>query len=529
MTRSLRSLLAATACGLMTTAAAASAQTQPAVPPTDLPGAVTEVLRPAPASTTAATAPGVLQLAAAARVTAGSIGGYAVDPSGTRSSSSPQGASRLSLRGDLDSGERWGDWSAKARLGGDFVTGTFAGKQTLQGDQLPASRLDMALLTDAWAGIALKNQVDVRAGVMTSHWGMGLVAHDGAQAFDGRRQDWFSLPSTGDRVARAMVIAQPFGLKEHALRGLVLAAAVDRVIEDANASRAAGDVANQGSLAARWYLASQQWLGLYYLYREQSYASGRWLHAHVLDGTFDLDFSKDGQGLRLQAEAAAILGTSNLGPTPEYPQHNVRQGAAVARARYDIGALRLEFDAGWLSGDDQLDDGTRSAFKANPNYQQGIILFSQVLATQSGRARLTASNLQYMAQPAQDIDQLATKGSVTSAVTFFPKIGWKHSDLLEVYGGVLFALAPAIPIDPFSTTTSGGGQPRNFLGNIPTSSQLGSEFDLGVASTFSRASLPLAFQVRAEYGVLLPGGALAGLNSPIQGGRLTLAFLPSVR
>ncbi len=528
LTRHLRSFLAVALAGVLT---AAAAWAQPAPAPADLPLAATPAAVAAVPVAVAAPGPApefaVVQLSAAARATASTVSGYAVDPSGARSSSDPQQSSRLSLRADLDTGERWGPWSVKGRLGGDVATGTFAGKPTLQGDQLPGSRFDNALVTDAWAGIALKNLLEVRAGVMASHWGMGLIAHDGGQAFDARRNDWFSLPTLVDRVARAMLIVQPFGRQASSLRGLILAAAADRVIEDPTGSRAANDTANQGLFAARWYAAHNQWAGLYYVYRDQTYATGRFLHAHVIDATFDFDFSHDGHGLRLQGEGAAILGTTSLAPTADFAQHDVRQGAFVGRARYDMRPIRFELDAGWLSGDDQLDNGSLSAFKANPNYQQGILLFSQVLATQSGRARGTASNLQYMGQPAQDLDHLATGGSVTSAVTVFPKMGWKCSDLLEVYGGALFAFAPAIPIDPFTTTTSGGGQPRNFLGKAPTSSQLGTEIDLGVATTLA-TTLPLLLQVRAEYAVLLPGGALTGLDSPIHGGRLTLALVPPV-
>jgi hypothetical protein len=473
--------------------------------------------------------PGLLGISAAARATAARTSPYAVDPNGARSSGDLQGASRITLRGELDSGDRLGSLGVKLRLGGDFATGTFTGEPTLEGDRLPGSRFDAALLTEAWAGVAVKDLVDLRAGVMTSQWGMGLVANDGGQAFDGRRDDWFSLTSTGDRVARAILVVQPFGRFESSLRGLFLAAAADRVIEDANARRADGDVANQGVFAARFYAAKNRWAGLYYVYRDQTYASGRFLRGHVIDGTFDFDLGDHGEGLRLQGEGAVILGTTSLAPTPEHPEHDVRQGAAVARVRYDLRPIRLELDAGWFSGDQKPDDGTLTGFKANPNYQQGILLFSQVLGTQSGRARLTASDRQYVGQPADDLDHLATNGSVTSAVTVFPKVGYRHSDLLEVYGGVLLAFAPEIPIDPFTTAVSGGGQPRNALGNAPTSSMLGTEVDLGVSSTLAPDGLPVSFQVRAEYGVLLPGGALSGLDSPIQGGRLTVALLPSAK
>jgi len=113
---------------------------------------------------------------------------------------------------------------------------------------------------------------------------------------------------------------------------------------------------------------------------------------------------------------------------------------------------------------------------------------------------------------------------VTSAVTVFPKFGWKFSEQLEVYGGALLAWSPRVPIDPFSTRTVGGGSPRNFLSQAPNGHALGTELDFGVVATVAPAKWPVALALRAEYAVLLPGGALAGLDAPIHGGRRRVRF-----
>ena len=204
--------------------------------------------------------------------------------------------------------------------------------------------------------------------------------------------------------------------------------------------------------------------------------------------------------------------------------------AAVAKARYDWArtGLRFELDGGWFSGDSNLDDGALTGFKANPNYQQGILMFSQVLGWQSGRARVTASNPQTSGYPSADLDRLATGGQVTSAITAFPKVGWKATSFLEVYGGALLAWSPTQMIDPFTTHAVAGGSPRNYLGNVPDGSNLGTEFDLGAVATLTPAAWPMALTVRGEYAVLLAGGAMAGTSgdSPVQGGRLSLALVP---
>ena len=358
-----------------------------------------------------------------------------------------------------------------------------------------------------------------------------MLANDGAQALDSRRDDWFLLPFVGDRVVRAQLLVQPFGKSKSRLRGLFLALNIDEVIEDAIAVRADGDRANQQVFAVRYHAARERWAGIYYVHRTQTFNSpnGPFLRAHVIDGAFDFDWRSKGAGLRLQGEALAIFGRTDLAPTPDHPEHDVVQAAGAIRARWDSGptGLRTELDAGMFSGDDNLDDARVSGFKANINFQQGILLFAHVLGWQSGRARITASDPDFVGYPAQDLDRLTTGGSVTSAITVFPKVGYKISDSLELYGGALLAFSPQPLIDPFSTRAVGGGSPRNYLGKAPQGSMLGTELDLGAVATLTPNGLPVMFRVRAEYAVLAPGGVMDGIgdDGPIHGGRLTLQVL----
>ena len=518
--------LAVLSCGW---AGLAAAET----PAVDLAAAATPVVAPAAATPSEAEERDVVRVNGAARSTLQRTSNYAVDPNNGRSNSAALGASRITVLGELDTGKRLGEWSVQGAIAADVLSGTFTGSPTLEGDKLPGSRWDPVLLTQAWAALSLRDLATLKIGLMNSHWGLGLLANDGNHAFDGRRDDYFVLPTTGDRVARAQLILQPWGRQQSLARGHFLAFSVDNVIEDNTAIRAQGDNATQEVAALRWHFAKERWAGVYYVHREQTYhdANGPFLRVNVLDAAFDVDYRKAGTGLRVQAEAAVILGRTNLAPTPDHPEHDVRQAAAVAKARYDLGAsgLRFELDGGWFSGDDNLDDGVLTGFKANPNFQQGLLLFSQVLGFQSGRARITAQNPTITGYPAADLDRLATNGSVTSTITAFPKIGWKATSFLEVYGGALLAFSPTAPVDPFSTRVAGGGVPRNYLGQAPSGSLLGTEFDLGVVAKLPKPSAPFVFSLRAEYAVLLPGGVLNGMDadSPIHGGRLTLAITPA--
>lgn len=424
--------------------------------------------------------------------------------------------SRLRIRLEAASADRPHAWSVAAALGVDVADGTLAGRPTLEGDKLPHDRYEPALLQDAWLGVQKGKSFGVRAGAMTSHWGLGLVANDGGQGHSLERNDWFTPTRSGDRVLRAAVFGMPLAGTDSLLRGLWLSAAADRVIDDDTARGSQDQKATQVVGAVRLYLSEQRWLGLYAVQRAQTEPGDRKTDVHVVDLAFDLDGrtpAKDGprQGLRLEGEGAWIGGTTTLAPTPETPTHDVRQLAGALRATFSTGGLLAQLDLGYFSGDADLDDPTVRTFHADRNFRQGLVLFPSVLAWQTGRARLRASNPALVGVPAQDLDRLASEGSVFDAVTVFPKVGWRFGDRGEVYLGVLLAWTPAPLVDPFGTRTTGGGQPVNFLGVNAQGKMLGTEVDAGVRW---RWLLPPechgAVQIALEHGRLMAGGALAG-------------------
>jgi hypothetical protein len=442
--------------------------------------------------------------------------------------------SRLRVRLEAASPDRPGAWSVAMALGFDLADGTLAGQPTLQGDKLPHDRFEPALLQDAWVGVQKGKRFGVRAGAMTSHWGLGLVANDGGQGHSLERNDWFTPTHSGDRVVRAAVFGMPLAGTDTVLRGLWLSAAADRVIEDDTARWRLDQKAIQVVGAARLYLSEQKWLGLYAVQRTQTEAGDRRVDAHVLDIAFDLDGRtpvRQGprQGWRLEGEGAWIGGTTTLAPTPELPEHRIRQIGAAARMTYGIGGLLAQLDLGYFSGDADLDDGTVRTFHADRNFRQGLVLFPSVLAWQTGRARLRASDPALVGVPAQDLDRLASEGAVFDAVTVFPKLGWRFGDRGEVYLGMLLAWSPAPLVDPYASRI--GGQPRNFLGVNADGRMLGAEVDAGIRW---RWLLPeacrSAVQIALEYGRLTAAGALAGASPhdtlpPASTTQLTLSLL----
>ena len=267
-------------------------------------------------------------------------------------------------------------------------------------------------------------------------------------------------------------------------------------------------------------------VGLYYVYRDQTTRAQKTLEAHVLDLACDLSFTPTPEHtLRLQAEIALITGETNLAPSPEHPTHDILQVGGLARLSWDPKLLPLfvELDLGLFSGDSNLDDDRLTRFVADRNFQQGIVLFPTVLAWQTGRHRVSADRPEVMGFPPEDLERLATDGGVTSALTLFPKAMWTPTPWLDVYGGVLFASSTEHIPDPYTTRTRGGGAPHNALGLAPTSSLLGVEFDLGVRAKVNLPDLGVRLSAKAEYGTLVPGGALEGMD-PVHAFQLSLAL-----
>lgn len=514
-----QALLSAGLC-LVPLAALAAEPEPAAAPPTGLAEAVT------PATSKAEQVP-LLQLRVAGLATAGQSAAYAVDATGAKSPGELQIGGRLRLGVGLDTGDRLGTLGLLGALAAEVAPGTWQGSPTLPGDRLPGSRFDQVLPAEGWLGLgwgpkAGHNAVQVRAGLMGSHWGLGLLANDGRPEQAG---GWFQVPQVGDRVMRLALVLTPWRGTDSPLRGLVISAGADEVVDDD--VLISGDKARQIVGAVRMFLAADQSVGVYYAARDQEGPGGRGLQVHALDAAADLAFSQGWGVLRLQAESALIIGKTSLAPTPEFPEHDVLQGAVYGRGIAEVGkSLRFELDAGWLSGDTSLDDGSVTAFRADPNFQVGVLLFPQVLAFQSGRARLRASDPDLVGQPNDDLDRLATGGAATSAIVLFPKAGAKFGDHAEVFGGALLALAPSPLTDPRASRTVGGGQAYNFLGQEPDGLVLGTEIDLGVRARLPLKALGGDFVATAEAALLLPGGALAGLDEVVPGGRLTLAYLP---
>lgn len=469
-------------------------------------------------------------VAGAGRVGAAAVSGFALDRAGARTEPAFEGQGRVMPRAEVawvaaPEGPAFG---AVAAL--DLAEGTLFGRPTRLADLAPGDRHAALLWNDAYVFARLGDRAGVRAGLQASAWGSGLVANDGRAELSLERQAWFDQGRPGDRALRVLVHAMPWAGTASALRGLVLVVAGDKVVED-DVLRPGDGSAEQAVGAVRFHLAKERWIGLYAARRAQRHPSGRSIRVTVLDAACDLDTrDRAGNGLRVEAEAAYIGGDTDLGPTPDFPTHSLAQAAAFARTTWRSGALGLQLDLGYHSGDAKPDDATLTAFRADRSFRQGLVLFERVIGWQTGRMPRTAVDPALAARAPDDLDRLPSDGAISNAITVFPKVGWRFGDVWEVYGGGLVAWAPAAPVDPYQTKVRGGGVPVSALGaSAQAGDRWGTELDLGLRATWR---LPDAWQSALQIGVegatLLPGPALEGLGEPmaaVHAGRLTLALV----
>jgi len=400
----------------------------------------------------------------------------------------------------------------------DVITGPVGGEPEIAGDGLPNSQALESQLRKAYGRVSLGYFLHLSGGLMTSNWGMGLLANDGAHGWEPGTAR-FTDPRGGDRVIRVALASGPV-----TPLGLFAAVGFDWVHDDDVTLD--DDKARQLIAAVAIGRGKPTTAGVYFVWRTQEATDGDTTEVNVIDLYAKTSFALTPHWrLRLEGEAALILGTTGLASSPEFPEKDVLQLGVAARAsvgyRRKIGAV---VDFLYASGDENFDDDQQNAFKPDPNYEVGLLLYRHLMAAQTGRAPHRASDPTLVGQPNEDLDRFPTRGSAANTVAVFPRFWWRPTVGLELYGGPLIAFAAANNADPLNTRLA-GGVPRNAFDAAP-GNYLGTELDLGarfqalVAGTLLMAGL--------EGGVLLPGSAYRDVDGRkmdlILGGRVILGY-----
>jgi hypothetical protein len=442
--------------------------------------------------------------------------GFVLDKTGTTYSHAPALNTRLHVGLTYQSGLSLSPLFLKVEYGHDLVQGVIVGGSRTEGMMFGPNSEEHTLhhLRKAFLTVALKRNFALAAGITTSDWGLGLIANNGQRkAQPGSAA--FTDPRGGDTVLRVLVAGGTAALQ--------VFAAADQVIEDDVLLE--GDEARQvvGGLKVRD--GKKLEAGLYGVHRVQTSSAGKETRVTVIDayGAFEHELSPY-LHLKIGGEFAAIFGTTELGPSADFPTHDVLQLGGILRVSLNSTYFGGVLDILYASGDRDYEDGHQNGFKADINYEMGLMLFRHVMAAQTARYPATASDPDLSGYPNEDLDRLPTRGAVTNTIAFFPRAWWRPATGLEIYGGPLIALSAVDYSDPLNTKLAGGDN-RNSLDATP-SGYLGTEFDLGVRyrAVLSTTELTLGL----EGALFLPGGAFAdaegGSLDIIYGGRGLVSY-----
>lgn len=440
-------------------------------------------------------------LSLAGHLTAETVSGYEVDRDGNRFAAGNTLRPRLRLGAYYDSGKAYSPLNLHIEYEHDLYTGILGEETSLAGSNYPSHQSGEQQLRKAFIRASIGYYLHASVGWTTSHWGLGLLANDGAHGWEPGSAR-FSDPIGGDRVLRGMLATGP-----HSSAGVMLAVGADLLDEDlmsGDDTLLEGDTARQGVVALMFGEGKPHGAGVYVALRQQKALDGDETNVVASDLYLRTKHQLGSAEFQAQSELAYITGTTDLGPTSDFEQHDVRQLGAAFRAELDAGKFGSALDVLYASGDADLDNAQQNAFRADPNYEVGLLLYRQVLAAQTARGSATAADLTLVGVPAEDLDRVPTRGSATNTLAVFPRLRMRPTDGVEVYAGTLFAFAAQKPADPFNSRVVGGGSPRNALGAM-SSRMLGTEYDFGIRFRMNTAGVETT--LGGEAGVFTPGPA----------------------
>jgi hypothetical protein len=347
----------------------------------------------------------------------------------------------------------------------------------------------------------------VEAGLVTSHWGLGMIANDGAH------DPWFGVTDFGDRVIRMRMTTRPGKTSP-----LSITAAFDRVVEDDMARWTDGQWADQGVLALMYADRVGRQLGVYAVARhQQELYEERDTRAQVLDVYGSAPIPIIGAySLTISGEAAGITGKTNRATTYGSPTSVRIQSAGatglVSYARID-GALAFHLSGGWASGDGNPDDEVSHDFRFDRDFGVGQVLFDEFLGSIDAAAHHTLSDPQYSGQAPDGLDATVNEGAFQRASFLQPVVEVQPMDWLKarVGGAVSWSTGP---ISQRFYTYRAGGTPHNHH-NQPTSGyHLGTELDWSL--DIGRLKVPAGKRRLPLPSLVLSGGHLL-IGESLQG------------
>lgn len=406
----------------------------------------------------------------------------------------------------------------------DLLTGLLGGSLPAEGvgyderARWEVSGMQRAEVRTLFAGIHA-DRADLRLGLQTDHWGLGMVANDGGPAGAGFGDDPFGVDDWGDRVIRvraSLLPPYPGGVVGYLRLDLML----DLVARDEeNRLVVRGDVDFGPGVRLEYVTPLARW-GVWATWRTRRDAAGASADLLQVDGYLDrtLPVGRRAAELRLALELAGRAGRDQRasGWPGDAGQRQILAGAAVGEGALLLGRRMLEIGVrgGVASGDRHLDDELDTHFDIDRDYNAGLVLFDEVLAGITARDALAAMEIAGAEHP-----RVAEEGAIAGALFVLPYVALRPVSLLEFRVGGLVAGSIAGPVlihppPPQAAVLNGTAfvHGERFLGGELLAS---ARLEVPIAPAVgSRARVGL----KIEYGHLFPGPALTeGWVSPVPG------------
>ncbi len=341
--------------------------------------------------------------------------------------------------------------------------------------------------------------VALEGGLVTSHWGLGILANDGAHDPEFGRNDF------GDRVLRLRAATRPL-----ADQPLIVAIAGDRVIEDESADWSpleGGETAWQGVATVIYGEPTKARGGVYYVYRDQTELDAvRHTQAHVVDLYGDVPLKAGETTLRFAVEGAGIFGT-----TSRVQSYSSRDGLALGSAGVSALAevklsplpLRAALRGGWASGDTDPDDGRSEDFGFDRDFDAGMVLFDELQGAIDAATYAQLSDPAHSGSPPDGAEALVGEGALRAATFVQPIVEVTPTPWLSLKAGALLAWSSK-PVQQAFTTFRAGGIPTNHLGETTEGYSLGTELDWAV----KLGDMPIGGARPVRPALLVQGGHL---------------------
>jgi|GEM_PF-3265864 len=343
------------------------------------------------------------------------------------------------------------------------------------------------------------------------HWGMGMLFNNGRerQLFG---ENYFGDTGVGLKFSYfPMKLFMDSDLSDR----IEMSHQMTYVIRDNFANNYYGDIAYQ--LASSMTYDSESGMdlrdgfkvGLLYIYRDQTNRYDERMRLNI----FDLFLKKEHfinndismPNIFLFFEFAYLIGNTEKKLYGRERDYSIDSYGFILRSGITDKDYNIYIDLGYALGDDNPYDGKMSQFIFNPEFREGIILFSELYGFSSALSSVRSNKLLLSDPRPEYLESSETMGGISNATFISLNTSYKFAALLRLDYSIILANTDKGIIDPYFTYKV--GENRNYYDSVTNSKFLGVENDIGLESEWYRNRY-FKIKTRCEYGILFVGDAL---------------------